>query len=155
MSIVTNLNQVTARLVQKLKAIGDSNGEARDTMLRQVASDTVAKVTYRIHTQGLKSDGTAIGEYKPKYLRLRETKYNRTGDKKVILSLTGQMENDFGIVSAKANQYGLGFKNQLNADKAGWMEEKYGSIYDLTNEELDHANLVANDFIADYLNEAP
>lgn len=154
MKIVTNLNQVTAKLVTKLKSIADINGEARDMMLRQVASDTAAKVTYRIHTQGLKSDGTAIGKYNNSYLKLRESKYNRTSDPKVILSLTGQMENDFGIVANKANQYGLGFKNSFNAEKAEWAEDKYGKVYNLTKEEEANAGLIANDFIAEYLNEA-
>lgn len=154
MKIVTNLNAVTTRLVAKLQTIANVNGEARDRMLRQVASDTAAQVTYRIHTKGLNSKGTAIGEYDSKYLKLRQSKYNRTSDKKVILSLTGQMENDFGIVASQSNKYSLGFKNTINADKAQWMQEKYGRIYDLTKEELDHANVVANDFIAEYLNEA-
>ena len=225
--ITSNLNEVTTRLVAKLQAVNDPNGPVRDRMLRQVASDTAAQVTYRIHTEGKNSNDTPIGEYSSKYLKIRE-KNNRGTNPKVILSLTGQMENDFGIVSNSANKYGLGFKNSLNADKAEWLQEGtksgqvkeheriinrksdksinkildtinkiedeisdgygdlnklnkrlisakkryqkaqgkkvkvkshtrsgrvgYGRIYDLTDKEKDHANLVANDFIAQYLN---
>lgn len=153
--ITSNLNEVTTRLVAKLQEINDPNGAARDRMLRQVASDTAAQVTVRIHTQGLNSEGTPIGEYSNAYLKIRK-KNNRGESKKVILSLTGQMENDFGIVSNTAGRYGLGFKNELNAKKAEWLQERpdYGRIYDLTEAEKEHANLVANDFIAQYLNES-
>jgi hypothetical protein len=154
-SISSNLNEVTTRLVAKLQSVNDPNGAARDLMLRQVASDTAAQVTYRIHTEGLNSNAKPIGEYSNAYLRVRR-KNNRGDSKKVILSLTGQMENDFGIVANQANRYGLGFKNELNAQKAEWLQERddYGRIYDLTEAELAHANLVANDFIAQYLNES-
>lgn len=149
--ISSNLNEVTTRLVAKLQEVNDPNGTARDRMLRQVASDTLANVKYRIHTEGLNSAGQPIGQYSSAYLRIRE-KNNRGRNPKVILSLTGQMENDFSIVSSQANRYGLGFKNTLNADKAEWVQDEYGRVYDLTQQETDHAGLVANDFIAQYLN---
>lgn len=153
MIITTNLDEVLGRLVGKLKDLNNPNGEARDLMLRQVASDTVAQVTYRIHTEGLNSEGKPIGEYANSYMKIRAT-YNRTSSKKIIFSLTGQMENDFGIVANQANRYGLGFKNKINADKAQWLQERsdFGRVYDLTEKEKAHANLVANDFIAEYLN---
>jgi len=155
-SISSNLNEVTTRLVAKLESVKDPNGAAQDRMLRQVASDTLAQVKYRIHTDGKNSEGTPIGEYSNAYLKVRKSrKYNRGESTKVILSLTGQMENDFSIVSNTAGRYGLGFKNTLNAEKAEWLQARsdYGRIYDLTEAEKEHANLVANDFIAQYLNE--
>ena len=153
MIITTNLDEVLGRLVGKLQDLNNPNGEARDLMLRQVASDTVAQVTYRIHTEGLNSAGKPIGEYANSYMKIRESsKYNRSSSKKIIFSLSGQMENDFNIVANQANHYGLGFKNTINADKAQWLQERFGRVYDLTEKEKDHANLVANDFIAEYLN---
>ena len=151
MIITTNLDEVLGRLVGKLQDLNNPNGEARDLMLRQVASDTVAQVTYRIHTEGLNSAGKPIGEYANSYMKTR-AKYNRSSSKKIIFSLSGQMENDFGIVANQANHYGLGFKNTVNTDKAEWLQERFGRVYDLTEKEKAHANLVANDFIAEYLN---
>jgi len=152
--ISSNLNEVTTRLVAKLESVKDPNGAAQDRMLRQVASDTLAQVKFRIHTEGKNSEDTPIGEYSNAYLKIRK-KNNRGESTKVILSLTGQMENDFSIVSNSAGRYGLGFKNEFNAQKAEWLQERadYGRIYDLTESEKEHANLVANDFIAQYLNE--
>jgi hypothetical protein len=137
--------------VAKLQEVNDINSPVRDLMLRQVASDTLANVKFRIHTEGLNSAGQPIGEYSSAYLRVRE-KNNRGRNPKVILSLTGQLENDFSIVSNTANNYGLGFKNPINADKAEWLQDQYGKVYDLTEKEAQHANLVANDFLAQYLN---
>lgn len=66
-------------------------------------------------------------------------KYNRTGDTKVILSLTRQMENDYAVVGIE-NGWGIGFTNEHNADKARWNDERYGKkVFTPTEEELDFA----------------
>lgn len=62
--------------------------------------------------------------------------YNRSTDTKVILSLTRQMENDFGAVYNGLDGYGLGYKNELNFKKSQWAEEKYRKqIFALTAQE--------------------
>lgn len=56
-------------------------------------------------------------------------KYNRTADKKVILSLTRQMENDLSVCEQEPikTQYGyaIGYQNEENYDKAMNLEKKY------------------------------
>jgi hypothetical protein len=79
-------------------------------------------------------------------------KYNRSSDTKVILSLTRQMENDMKVISLKTGSYGIGFSNKLNYDKSQWCEKTYkkeGKIYALSNEEVDAANLIVENFVKD------
>lgn len=73
--------------------------------------------------------------------------YHRGSDPKVILSLTRQMEQDF-VPIAENDVYGLGFNNPLNLDKAEWNDERYGGVYELSEEELK----IAEDVITDYIN---
>jgi hypothetical protein len=74
-------------------------------------------------------------------------KYNRTGDTKVILSLTRQMENDLVVIPIN-NGYAVRFNNPLNFQKAGWAEQTYGKkIYSPTSEERTNVLGIAKDAI--------
>ncbi len=58
------------------------------------------------------------------------------GGNTVNLRNTDQMMMDLGTTVVKKGQYGIGFNNQFNADKAEWNEEKYGkNIFDTTTSE--------------------
>jgi hypothetical protein len=104
-------------------------------VLLSAASSVLALVAYRIHTQGERANGSAIGTYSNSYMKVRESsKYNRSSDRKKILSLTRQMENDFSVVEEQ-NNIGLGFKNPANADKARWLEAAYPGTYVLSEDE--------------------
>ena len=65
------------------------------------------------------------------------SKYNRTSDTKVILSLTRQMEQDLSIIATETG-YGIGYLNPFNYQKAIWCEETYGKpiLTQLTVSEL-------------------
>ncbi|MCW3466496.1 hypothetical protein [Chitinophaga nivalis] len=118
----------------------------KDQYMRGVVFGLVGEVRQRIHKRGQKADGSPIGEYKNSYLRIRE-KENRGNDRKIILSLTRQMEQDFVPVSEN-DQFGLGFNNPHNFDKAGWMENRFPNTYNLSDDEL----LMAEQAIQDYIN---
>lgn len=118
----------------------------KDQYMRAVVFGLGGELRQRIHVKGLKADGSRIGEYKNSYLRIRE-KENRGRDSKIILSLTRQMEQDF-IPVADNDEYGLGFNNDINFDKATWMENKFPNTYNLSEEETEMAEQV----ITDYLN---
>lgn len=119
-----------------------------DTLLRDVAIGMQAETRERIHEKGQKGDGSQIGEYKPSYLKLRQSKkYNRTADKTIVLSLTRQMENDYKVIALSKNAYALGFDNKFNADKADWNEKRFGKVWALTEQELDSVRLIVQDFI--------
>lgn len=140
----SNFDEVIGDLVGKLDSINELNGPGRDKMLRAVASDTITQLHERIHVKGQKSDGTEFGEYSNAYLKRREAN-NLTG-KKIILRFEGQLEK-LTIVGTDNGQYSIGWLQQFNKDKADWMEERYGPIYDLTIKEKEHAKLVAEDVI--------
>lgn len=143
--------------------------ESIDQMLREVATTLAATVRERVHEKGLDSAGQQIGTYSKGYMVKRtgsyKTKpkkdskrimYNRSGDTKVILSLTRQMENDFSTgaknknVSKISGGYGIGWKNDFNFKKAEWNEKRYSKkIFNLTSGEKDLAIKLANEIIKD------
>lgn len=143
----SNWNQFTSDL--KLKLDGLKNPE---TVLRQVAIDMLPQVRHRIHVDGKDASDSEIGTYSSSYLKRRQNKYKRTGDAKVIISLTRQMENDFSII-ATGNGYGLGYKNQDNFAKTFFVEATYGKkIFALTTEEEQQAVKVATATVHKLLN---
>lgn len=113
--------------------------------MRPVVLVLAGEVRQRIHVRGEKADGKAIGTYTNAYLRTR-VKNNRGNDKKKILSLTRQMEQDF-VGIAENNEYGLGFNNSHNFDKATWQETDNPGTYDLSAREIELAELTITDYI--------
>lgn len=113
--------------------------------MRPVVLALAGEVRRRIHVDGQRADGGAIGQYQNTYMRERE-KNNRGSDKKMIYSLTRQMEQDF-VPIAEENQYGLGFNNDHNFDKATWQEEKRPGVYDLSEREVELAELALTDYL--------
>ena len=160
LKITSNLTEVTSSLVGRLKSINDDGSPTRDLMLRTIALDTVANMKQRIHVDGKNSADQPIGEYTNAYLKKRKEN-NRGTNKKVIFSLTRQMENDFSIVGGNgATGYGLGFKNTDNANKAEWLQRNtryksggFGDVYKPTQFEVEHMRVVAEQFITDLLNK--
>lgn len=124
--------------------------ELRDnpmSYMRPVVLVLAGELRHRIHVEGLKADGSRIGTYKNPYLKFRQEKHNRTGDTKMIWSLTRQMEQDT-VPIADGDTYGIGFNNKHNFDKATWLEEKNTGVYDLSQDEIK----LAEDAITDYIN---
>lgn len=78
--------------------------------------------------------------------------YNRGTDRKVILSLTRQMENDLSVVLMDSG-YGIGYSNPENLNKAIWNERRYRKpIWNLSKEELQIADDVVNDHLSKIIN---
>lgn len=85
------------------------------------------KVQLYGYTQGVFIDATKDNKARPNY--------NRSGDTKVIISLTRQLENDYSVQPTQ-NGYGIGFNNKLNKEKAGYVETTYKKIiFNLSAEE--------------------
>ena len=140
--VTTNFNQFKDHL--KFKLDGLKNPE---TVLRAVATDMLPIVRHRVHVEGKGADNSVIGIYSTNYLKLRERKYNRTPDSKVIISLTRQMENDFSVINT-GNGYGLGYKNSDNFEKAFFVEATYNKkIFALTKDEEQQAIKVAQESV--------
>ena len=118
-----------------------------DSLLREISTTMLAITRERIHEAGLNANGSSIGEYSDRYLKLRESS-NLGSDRQVKLFFTGQMQNDYSVVDISDTEYGLGFQNQFNADKADWAEDKFGKIYALTDSELDQVRAIVAEFVA-------
>ncbi len=116
-------------------------------LLTAIASSVLAKVAHRIHTQGLKANGSKIGVYSSSYMKIRTAnKPPRTSSTDVVLSLTRQMELDFTVV-AEGNTVGLGFLNSFNLQKAEWMEQQYPGVYAMSDEENETIELVVENYL--------
>ena len=143
-TIKTNIDIVTDKILKKLNILQD-----REYLLRPVAFDVVSLMTERIHQEGQASDGNQIGQYSNNYLKQRVKKYNRKEDKKIVVSLTRQLENDWSVIATERG-YGIGFLNTFNLQKAGWVEEiKDKSIFKLTKREADYARDKLQQLITD------
>lgn len=132
-------------LLSKLEMIKDAPKE----ISLVGATAILPSVHERIHIDGLKADGTAIGEYTIPYLRIRK-KNNRGTDLKKILSLTRQMENDFTVVES-GEKAGLGFNNEDNFNKASWQEAANKGTYDVSDPEGEILEQVVNQYLDDIL----
>ena len=117
-----------------------------DSLLREIATSMLGVTQKRIHEQGRKADGSQIGSYSDNYLKLRE-RNNLGTDRTVILFFTGQMQNDYKVVPLSDTEYGLGYDNKLNADKADWAEERFGKIFALTDEELNDVRTIVQAYL--------
>ena len=117
-SVTINMANFVQKTLVKLQSL-----QQVDFIPRAVASDILPEMRNRIFVLGQDSTGGPIGDYKSSYLKTRE-RYNRTEGKKVVLSLTRQMENDLSVV-VDGDSIGIGFKNPDNYEKAVFLEEKY------------------------------
>lgn len=130
-TIKTNIGEVTQAIKDKLAKLTD-----KENLPRILAFDTIDLMTKRIHIDGKAADEGQIGTYNKSYLKLREAKYNRSSDTKIIVSLTRQLENNWSVI-ATGKGYGVGFLNPFNLQKARWVEENKGKkIFSLSNSEI-------------------
>ena len=137
--------QVNIPITAKLQKIASQ--QSVDTLVRTIAQSMLGETRDRIFESGLNAKASPIGTYSPEYIRFRARKYNRGTSSKVILSLTGQMENDWSVIPLGNSSYGLGFKNSFNADKAEWNEDRYGKVFALTPDELKQVNAIVIEWI--------
>lgn len=91
----------------------------------------------RVYERGIKSNDTMIGVYtSPSYVELRQKKGRETSF--VNLRFTEQLKIDMTTSLVKdGNTYVMGVKNAANANKVGWIEERYGDdVYGHNSKEL-------------------
>lgn len=152
--------------------------EQKDTVLRTVSTAIFAVMKRRIHNDGIKSDGSAIGTYSTDYLNWRLKNGYKTQGNQVNLFLTGQMQNDFSVGKLDENSWAIGFQNKFNYDKSVNAEDGrapkqikahtrnvkgkvvevksymnkgwkgYGKIYDLTENENEDVKKILQDFVS-------
>jgi len=153
-TITSNLGAVAARLKLKTEKLID-NAYVKDQLLRTIATTLTPVIAQRIHIDGKNAEGNQIGEYSNPYMRVR-ARNKRDASKRVIFSLTRQMENDFSPI-ATDNGYGIGFKNPLNAQKASWLtvegvgknKKIFPNVYKLSQPENELVVKIEDQFIKD------
>jgi hypothetical protein len=115
-----------------------------DRVIMSVLESVRAEQITRIFDNGLDGNDQPIGTYSTKPISIskknqaRNTRstYFKGGYKeykeaigfdssKVNLVNTGQMRDDYSIIQVDSNTYGLGFKNDLNSDKADGNEAHF------------------------------
>ena len=122
----------------------------REYLLRPVAFGVIDLIQKRIHIDGKASDDNAIGIYSSGYVNGLRKKNNRGPSKKVIISLTRQLENNYAVI-ATPKGYGIGFLNPFDYKKTQYVEAIYDKpIFTLTESERQYAL----DYINDLVNEA-
>jgi hypothetical protein len=129
-TITSNISFVIGSMLNKFAEI-----ENPEYVSRAVATALMPEIRERIHERGENSNGQQIGTYSNSYLRMRQRKpYNRTADPEVVASLTRQLENSY-VLAPQQKSYTIGVATPLSVDKIKWLEEKYGSIWQLTERE--------------------
>lgn len=149
-------------MANELKNLVDRlNNAIRDERFKRVAlTTTLAIHKPRIFDKGLDANGGQIGTYGTNPISISKKNQARNTGKTyfkggyaeyksaigknkgyVNLRNTDQMMMDYGIVQSGLD-FGFGFQNAHNAEKAGWMTDKYEKeIFVLSDRELDvHTN---------------
>ncbi len=97
--------------------------------------------TVKVSNAGKKTKGGNVGT--------KRTNYNRGTDPKVIISLTGNLENDY-IIIPLSNGTAIGFSNATNFEKSQYVEKTYKKkIFSTTKEE----RALIDEKGQDYINE--
>lgn len=158
-------------MANELKNLVDKiNSTIRSERVKRVALSTVLAVQKpRIFQKGQDTSGATIGQYSTNPISISKKSQARNTGKTyfkggyaeyksaigknpgyVNLRNTDQMMMDYGVV-ANGNEFGLGFQNQENANKAGWMTDKYDKeIFSLTDNEVE----IFADVVVQQLNRA-
>ena len=182
-NVSSNASKVIDNIEKKVSTA--LNKQQIDELSREIAVSIAAQMRERIHERGLDANNSQIGTYTDEYMKVRtgiypnsdktkkgktknagvytkgknkgqqRRKYNRTTDRKVVISLTRTFENDFTL--GKSNQspkkipggYGIGWKSPYNAIIAERMEKVYKKkIWATTDDEVKDALKIAKDYIA-------
>lgn len=122
LKVQSNIQEVFGGLSSKLKSMATPGGEQQDKFMRAISLSALAELRVRVHKDGLNTKLAPIGTYTNKYLKVRQEKFSRTSDRKVIFSLTRNMENDLTVI-ADGDKYNIGFNNPDNFKKAQWLQD--------------------------------
>jgi len=123
----------------------------KEYLLRPLAVETIANMKERIHKDGAATDGAQIGTYSNGYIRTR-AENSRGEGRKVIVSLTRQLENDYAVLGTTTG-YGIGFNNPFNRQKAGWVEDGQKKIiFNLSGHEKDYIKNRLNELVDGAIN---
>lgn len=117
-------------LAGRLESLKDA-----DYVAGGAAQSVLALQLQRIFDDGLAADGTPIGTYSDAYLQRRIVEFKRGDSRRVILTATAQMRNDYQVLRG-SGFVGFGFNNPENGRKAYDNEKRFKKrIFALTDAE--------------------
>jgi len=182
-TVRTNTAEIIGKLLGKVQSLNNTDKllrtiatNARAEMKHRIHVDGLAKDgnpigeyspeymkvrTGRFNNSTKISRGTKEGQNKDAGIYTRgekkgtqRTRFNRTNDTRVVISLTRQMENDLVVVSTSKG-YGLGYNNKENALKVGYVENTYNKkIFGFTQSEKESLRTTARAFVKQQLGNA-
>ena len=145
-TVTTNIKQVVDKLKTNFELLQD-----KEYLLRPLAIETIHNMKERIHKDGAATDGAQIGTYSNGYMKKR-AEYGRGKDRKVIVSLTRKLEQDWQVI-ATTKGYGIGFNSPTNRDKARWVEaQKKRIIFNLSEPEKQYIRERIQDLVNGAIN---
>lgn len=126
-----------------------------DKIMVATLNSVLAEQKDRIFNEGKAADESAIGQYSTKPISISRKNQSRQtgktyfkggykeykgltgkGNSTVNLRNTDQMRMDYTLHVLGPNEYGLGFSNEFNANKAEWNEERFDkNIFDESTQE--------------------
>lgn len=147
MKIESNLSSVIQNLSFKINSLEDA-----DKLFRTAAFDSVALISDRVQQSGLKTNETPIRShawtsksfYSKEYAKTRKRKGLQT--QFVDLTFSGDMMGEF-IPAPIIGGWAAGFRTQKQGDKADFNEQRFGTIFNLSSDELNIVTKGINDYI--------
>lgn len=107
--------------------------ELPDKIARIACLNSVALISQRVQNQGLDSNEQSIGTYSKSWAQQRIKKGRQV--KIIDLTYSGEMMDSFTF-SPLGKDYVVGFSQDFAGQKADWNEERFGTIFQLSTEEL-------------------
>lgn len=129
-----------------------------DQYARTAVNNVWRESFMRVFTDGKKSDGSDIGQYKSEaYKKLKQQKYGTGG--KVDLVATSQFRAAYSW-AREGDEYVIGFINSgrkksvvKNGELREIQEERYGKIFDMTGREYQNALKAISFRISEIINQ--
>lgn len=150
------LSQVTTQLVPVMrKRVHEDGQDASGSQIGTYSREYMSVRTGIYKSNGVYKSGPNKGKAKPVGVFTKgprkgqeRPKYNRTGDTKVILSLTRQTENDMKAIPTEIG-WGIGYSNEDNYNKIIWNEKRYGKkiLTELTEQEDEQVGEIAEEYV--------
>lgn len=110
--------------------------ELPDKLARIACLNSVALISQRVQNQGLNSNEQSIGTYSESWAAQRVKKGRQV--KYIDLTYSGEMMDSFTF-SPLGKDYAVGFSDN-QGDKADANEKRFGTIFQLSKEELEDIN---------------
>lgn len=131
---------------------------AAEKALRLTANDALAQVMHRVQQEGRGVAGQIISKaskkidaYSAGHYKSRSKKGLQTGH--IDLTFEGDLFRAWQVLSSNESEATIGFNEDKQADKAGYLEAYFGLIFGLTDDEKEFAVETFKEAIREYLNE--